>query len=66
VKLDEFLARVLAARKMKLITDAYGMRLPEELWAQAKPDAEFLISALMFYDQIEIARAYYYEAEEGE
>ena len=34
MKLDEFLARVLAARKMGLVEDVYGMKLPEELWRQ--------------------------------
>ena len=63
--LDEFLARVLAARKMGLTKDTYGMRLPEELWRQTKPDAEFLVTALMFFDQIEIVR-HYHEADEGE
>ena len=29
MKLDEFLARVLAARKMGLTKDTYGMKLPD-------------------------------------
>jgi hypothetical protein len=65
MRLDEFLARVLTARQMRLVKDTYGMRLPEELWQQAKPDAEFLVGALMFFDQVDIVRSYH-EAEEGE
>lgn len=65
MRLDEFLARVLAARKMGLTNDTYGMKLPEELWRQAMPDAEFLVGALMFFDQIDVVR-HYHEAEEGE
>ena len=61
MKLDEFLARVLSARAMCLGKDTYGMRLPEELWRQALPDAEFLVGALMFFDQIEIMRSYHEE-----
>ena len=65
MRLNEFLARVLAARKMGLTKDMYGMRLPDELWRQAELDAEFLVGALMFFDQIEIVRSYH-EAEEGQ
>ena len=65
MRLNEFLARALAARKMGLTNDTYGMKLPEELWRQAKPDAEFLVTALIFFDQIEIVRSYH-GAEEGE
>ncbi len=65
MRLDEFLARCMAARKMHLTKDTYGMRLPEELWRQAMPDAEFLVGALMFFDQIDIVR-HYHEAEDGE
>lgn len=65
MRLDEFLARVLAARKMGLVNDTYGMRLPEEFWRQCVPDAEFLVGALMFFDQIDIVR-HYHEAEDGE
>lgn len=65
MRLDEFLARVLTARQMRLIKDPYGMKLPEELWLQAKPDADHLVTALMFFDQVDIVR-HYHEAEEGE
>ena len=65
MRLDEFLARVLAARMLGLTEDTYGMKLPEEFWRQAMPDAEFLVGALMFFDQIEIVR-HYYETEDGE
>ena len=65
MRLDEFLARVLAARMLGLTEDVYGMKLPEEFWRQAMPDAEFLVGALMFFDQIDIVH-HYHEAEEGE
>ena len=65
MRLDEFLARVLAARKMGLTEDVYGMKLPDALWRQAALDAEFLVTALMFFDQIDIVRSYH-EAEEDE
>ena len=61
MRLDEFLARVLAARKMGLTKDPYGMKLPEELWRQAKADADHLVAALMFFDQIDIVRRYHNE-----
>ena len=50
MKLDEFLARCLAARKLKRIKDPYGIQLPFELWRQALPDAEFVVGALMAFD----------------
>ena len=50
MRLDEFLARCLAARKMHLIKDPHGMRLPEDLWRQCMPDAEFVIGALKAFD----------------
>ena len=65
MRLDEFLARALAARKMGLAEDVYGMKLPDELWRRAALDAEFLVTALIFFDQIEIVRSYH-KAEEGE
>ena len=65
MRLDEFLARVLAARKMGLTKDPYGMKLPAELWLQAKSDADHLVTALMFFDQIDIVSRHH-EAEEGE
>ena len=61
MRLDEFLARALAARKMGLVDDVYGMKLPDYLWRQALPDAEFLVGALIFFDQIEIVRSYHDE-----
>ena len=65
MRLDEFLARVLAARKMGLAKDPYGMKLPDDLWRQTKPDADWLVTALIFFDQIDIVRRHH-EAEEGE
>jgi hypothetical protein len=65
MRLNEFLARCMAARKMGLAEDVYGMKLPEELWRRAVLDAEFLVGALMFFDQVDIVHRYH-EAEEGE
>jgi hypothetical protein len=65
MRLDEFLARCLAARKLGLIKDPNGRRIPEELWRQCLPDAEFIIGALMAFDLQEIVRGYY-EGEEGD
>ncbi len=65
MRLDEFLARVLAARKMHLIKDRYGQRLPEELWRQCLPDAEFIVGALIAFDLHQTVREFY-EAEDGE
>ena len=59
MRLDEFLARCLAARKMGLVDDVYGMKLPDDLWWQMKPDADHLIAALMFFDQVDIVRRYH-------
>ena len=66
MRLDEFLARCLAARKMGLIEDKYGVRLPEELWRQAMPDAEFVVGALFAFDLHQTVREFYAEHEEGE
>ena len=66
MRLDEFLARVLAARKMGLINDPHGMRLPFDLWRQALPDAEFIIGALMAFDHRQTVARFYEAEEEGE
>lgn len=66
MKLDEFLARCLAARKMRLVKDPHGMKLPEELWLQAMPDAEFIVDALIAFDLHQTIVEFYSEQEEGE
>jgi hypothetical protein len=65
MNLLEFLARCLAARKMGLIEDKRGGRLPEALWRQALPEAEFIVETIA---QFEVYQAVwnYYEAEDGE
>ena len=63
MKLDEFLARCMAARMLGLTEDVHGMKLPEEFWRQAMPDAEFIIGALMAFDHRQTV-ARFYEAEE--
>ena len=65
MRLDEFLARCLAARKMSLIEDPHGMRLPFELWRQALPEAEFIVGALIAFDLHQTITEFH-EAEEGE
>lgn len=59
----EFVARCWAARKMGLIKDPRGVLLPDDLWRQALPDAEFLIETLQQWELFE-AVARYYEAED--
>jgi hypothetical protein len=66
MRLDEFLARCLAARKMKLIKDPHGMKLPEDLWRQMMPEAEFIVGALMAFDHMQTVARYYEADEEGE
>jgi hypothetical protein len=63
--LVEFLARCLAARKMSLIKDKRGVRLPDELWMQAIPEAEFVLETIHQYELHEIIRQFH-ESEEGE
>ncbi len=65
MRLVEFLARCLAARKMGLIKDTRGVQLPDEFWMQALPDAEFVLEAIRQYELAEIVRSYH-GAEEGE
>lgn len=35
-------ARIIAASRMRLIADPNGERLPDDLWQQARPEAERL------------------------
>jgi len=65
MKLVEFLARCLAARKMKLIQDPHGQRLPDELWIQALPEAEFVVGAIQAFELLEVVQRYH-EAEDDE
>ena len=66
MRLDEFLARCLAARKMGPIKDPHGTRIPEELWRQAMPDAEFIVGALIAFDHRQTVARFYEAEEEGE
>jgi hypothetical protein len=66
MRLDEFLARCLAARKMKLIKDPNGMKLPEDIWRRSMPDAEFIIGSLIAFDHMQTVGRYYEADEEGE
>ncbi len=65
MRLDEFLARCLAARKVGLIEDKYGARIPEDLWLQAMPDAEFIVGALFAFDLHQTVTQFYAGADEG-
>ncbi len=66
MKLDEFLARCLAARKLQLIRDPHGLRLPEALWRRCMPDAEFIVGALMAFDLHQTIAEFYAADGEGE
>ena len=67
MRLNEFLARVLAARKMALIKDPHGMRIPEDLWRRFLPDADFIVGALMTFDHMQtVARYHESDDEDGE
>jgi hypothetical protein len=57
--LYEFLARCLAARKMGLIKDKRGIQLPDEIWMQAIPEAEFIIGAIKQYELLEIVQRFH-------
>jgi hypothetical protein len=64
--LEEFLARMLAARKMRLIKDPQGKRLPEELWRKCLPDAEFIIGAIMAFDMQKMVERFHMVGDDGE
>jgi len=66
MKLDEFIARCIAARKMKLVKDPHGIRLPDDIWRQALPDAEFIVGALIAFDLHQTVVEFYTEQEDGE
>jgi hypothetical protein len=66
IRLSEFLARCLAARKLGLIKDPNGRRLPEELWRQAMPEAEFIVDALIAFDLHQTVCEFYQAEDEGE
>ena len=66
MKLDEFLARCLAAREMELIEDKHGLRLPEYLWRQWMPDAEFIVGALIAFDLHQTIVEFYTAEDAGE
>jgi hypothetical protein len=66
MRLVEFLARCLAARKMKLIKDPYGVQLPDELWIQAMPEAEFVLGAIQAFDFQEVVQRYHEADEESD
>jgi len=58
---EEFLARHLAARKMGLMIDTRGMQLPDELWRQAIPDAEFICDVIASFDLYRLASPFHEE-----
>ena len=66
MKLDEFIARCIAARKMKLVKDPHGIRLPDDIWRQALPDAEFIVGALIAFDLHQTVVEFYTKQEDGE
>jgi hypothetical protein len=64
MSLEEFLARAIAARKMHLFKDPNGTLLPEDLWRQSLPDAQFIIGAIDAYELRKEVIAFY--EDEGE
>ena len=67
MRLDEFLARCLAARKLGFIEDPHGSRISEKLWRKFMPDAEFIVGALIAFDHRQtVSRYYEAEDESGE
>ena len=66
MRLDEFLARCLAARKLGFIEDKYGARIPEALWRPCMPDAEFIVGALFAFDLHQTVRQFYSADDEAE
>jgi hypothetical protein len=65
MSLEEFLARMLAARKIGLIEDPRGILLPEDLWKQSLPDAQFVLGAIQAYEIQKVVLAFHDE-DEGE
>jgi hypothetical protein len=63
---EEFLARVLAARKMQLIKDPHGQRIPEDLWRKFLPDAEFIVGAIMAFDMQKMIERFHHAEDEDE
>ena len=44
---------------MHLIKDKRGIQLPDEVWMQALPDAEFVLETIKQYELHEIVRQYH-------
>lgn len=66
MRLDEFLASALAARKMGLTQDPHGAKLPDDLWRQCLADALFLVDALIAFDHRQtVSRFYEADEEDG-
>jgi hypothetical protein len=65
-KLEEFLARALAARKMRPAKDPHGARLPDNLWRQCLPEAEFITSTILAFQLRQEVLRFYMSDEEGE
>ena len=64
--LVEFLARALAARKMGLVKDPQGILLPEDLWTQCLPEAEFIIGAIEAYELRKMVLSFHTAEDNGE
>ena len=66
MRLDEFLARCLAARQLQLKFDTHGARIPENLWRQCMPEAEFIVGALIAFDHRQTVARFYEAEDDGE
>lgn len=63
MSLQEYLARVLTARKMKLIHDPNGVQLPDHLWQRRLSDAKFIVGAIETYHLYRITHNFHMEDE---
>jgi hypothetical protein len=59
MRLDEYLARCLAARKLKRLKDPRGSTLPEEVWRKHLADAQFVLGAIQAFDMREVVIRYH-------
>jgi hypothetical protein len=66
MRLDEFLARCLAARKVKRVNDPHGILLPEARWRPHLEEAQFILGAIQAYDLREIVIKYHETEEDGQ
>jgi hypothetical protein len=66
MSLEEFLARVLTARKMKMTADPQGVLLPDDLWRRRLPEAQFIVGALHAYELRKAVLSFHMAADEDD